>query len=67
MMMRDDIYHTMGDWPLLKCVSEAGRENFLREMHEGLFGAHIGVSALIRKVILAHIAAGSKRNGAILS
>lgn len=51
MMMRDDLYRIMGDWPLLKCVSKDDGAYFLWEMYEGICGAHIGVSTLVRKVM----------------
>lgn len=43
----NDLYRTVGDIPLLKCVSEEDEEYILQEMHEGIFGAHIEVGELV--------------------
>lgn len=50
-MVQNDLYRTIGDWPLLKCVSKDDGAYILREVHEGICRAHTGVSALISKVI----------------
>lgn len=33
-MVQGGLYHTMGDWPLLKYVSESGSAYILKEMYE---------------------------------
>lgn len=45
-MVCGDLYRTMGDWPLLKRVFEDDGAYILREMHEGICGAHIGLALL---------------------
>lgn len=50
-MLRGDLYHTIGDCPIIKRVSKSNGACILKEMHEGICGAHIGVNALIRKVM----------------
>lgn len=50
-MIRDNLYRTMGDWPFLKCVLEKDGEYILWEMHEEICRAHIAVSVLVRKVM----------------
>lgn len=35
-IVRDDLYRTIEDWPLLKCVLERDGEYVLWEMHEGI-------------------------------
>lgn len=50
-MIKGDLYQTMGDWPLLKCISEEEGLYILKEIHEGICDAHVGASVLVRKVM----------------
>lgn len=50
-LANDQLYHHAFSWPLPKCVSEDGGKYILREIHEGIYGAHICAKSLTRKVI----------------
>lgn len=48
-LIDDQLYKTICNWPLLKCVNEEDRMYFLREIHEGIRSSHIGTKALVNK------------------
>lgn len=50
-LIDDNLYRTMGNWPLLKCVSPADGQYVLREIHEGICGSPIETKALVNKAL----------------
>lgn len=50
-LVDNQLYKTMGSWPLLKCISEEDDRYVLQEIHEGIYGSHIGSKALVSKSI----------------
>lgn len=50
-MMQDNLYCILGDWPVLKYILEEDGAYVLREMHKGICGVYIKVSTLVRKVM----------------
>lgn len=47
----EQLYRTMGDWPLLKYITREGGNYLFREVHGRIYGSHIGTNALVWKVI----------------
>jgi hypothetical protein len=41
--------------PLLKCVSPEEGNYILREIHEGIYGSHLGVRVLVHKAVRVKI------------
>lgn len=52
-LTEDQLYKTMGNWPLLKCLTPEEGKYILQEIHEGICGSHIeDWRTLIRNFIL---------------
>lgn len=49
--IKDQLYRTMGSWPLLKCVTLEEWKYILREIHKGICGSHIGINILVKKTM----------------
>lgn len=47
----DQLYWTMGNWPLLKCITCKEGNYIFREVHEGICGAHIGTNSFVQKIM----------------
>lgn len=41
-IVKGELYRTMGDWPLLKCIFQAEGLYVLKKFHPSICGAHIG-------------------------
>lgn len=50
-IIEGELYRTVGEWSLLKCVSSEQGSYILKEMHLGIYGAHVWINAIIRKLI----------------
>lgn len=50
-LMDNQLYRNMGNWPLLKCVKGKDGRYVLWEIHEGICGSHIGVKVLETKAM----------------
>lgn len=46
-----DLYRTMENWALLKCIRKEEGNYILGEMHEGICGPYIEINALVRKIM----------------
>lgn len=49
-MVQGELYRTMREWLLLKWVS-LDEGSFVLKVHLGICGAHVGVNALVRKIM----------------
>lgn len=47
----ENLYRTMGDWPLLKYVPQEEENYILKEMHEGICKAYIVTNVLVLKIM----------------
>lgn len=50
-IVEGELYHTMDEWLLLKCVSQENGSYILNEVHLGICGAHIGVNAKVKTIM----------------
>lgn len=50
-LIDDQLYRTMGTWSLLNCVNVKDGKYVLWEIHEGIYGSHIGTEALVKKAL----------------
>lgn len=50
-LISDQLYHQAFSWPLLKCVTEDEGNYILREIREGICGAHIDAKSLTHKIM----------------
>lgn len=50
-LIEDQLYRTMGNWPLLKYVTPEERKYILQEVHEGICRSHIGINILVKKTM----------------
>jgi hypothetical protein len=50
MIIEGELFKQGACSPLLKCLSRAGCQELMKEIHSGIYGAHIGSRSLLGKV-----------------